>query len=221
MKLLRNPVVVGLLALVALALVGNSIYQQMRRAPRRISSPPTPTASAPAPVTSSIAVTSPKPKPPTNVPLEQSRVTSAGQGPSTNPGLTAIPIERPDAAGLGPVDLDIIHADAARWAQGRRDPFQIRRMAAKPVFPPAREVLALSAIWRQTDSSLAVLNNRIYAAGDRVLRYTLQSIESDRVWVQGPNGLEFLEFKSAPLTRTNLLQNQTPLGSNVGVSTNP
>ena len=61
-------------------------------------------------------------------------------------------------------------------------------------------------------------NNRIYAAGDRVLRYTLSSIEADQVWVQGPNGREAVGFRSVQTVRTNLPQNLS-LGSTMGLST--
>jgi hypothetical protein len=78
---------------------------------------------------------------------------SRNPGASTN-ALLEQPSPLPPRAVLPPLDLDIIHADAPRWAQGRRDPFQIRSLPEKPVYPPAREFLTLSAVWRQTDSSL-------------------------------------------------------------------
>jgi len=209
MKLLRNPVAVAVLAVAALALVGNSVYRQISRQPRR-----GPRVSAPA------AAVAPAPAKPA-MPLAQAAPEKAA--PASAPA-TAITLEKqtmpPAGAPAAGLDLDLIQADAARWAQGRRDPFQIRSMAARPVFPPAREVLTLSAVWRQTDSSLAVLNNRIYAAGDTVLRYTIKSIEPDRVWVQGPNGREMVEFKSAETIRTNT-QPKTALGAKVGAPDNP
>jgi hypothetical protein len=57
------------------------------------------------------------------------------------------------------------------------------------------ELLTLSAIWRQTGSTLAVINKRVFNQGDTILRFTIQSIEVDRVWVDGPNGREAVDFK--------------------------
>ena len=52
---------------------------------------------------------------------------------------------------------------------------------------------------------LAVLNNQVLGVGDDILRFTVQSIEDDRVWVTGPNGREEVEFglPSAPPEQTN------------------
>ena len=55
--------------------------------------------------------------------------------------------------------------------------------------------LTLRGIWHQTGSSLAVINDHVLGKGDGILAFKIESIETDRVWVQGPNGREALEFK--------------------------
>jgi|KBSSwiStaDraftv2_1062776.scaffolds.fasta_scaffold756747_2 hypothetical protein len=194
MKFLRNPITVGILALVAVGMLVHSLYPHLRGRPRRA----TPARSTPAPTPAAAMALTPLEKPTASAPLQTDKA--------------------PTAATAMTMDLDLIRAGADRWLQARRDPFQLRTVAARPMYPPAREVLFLSAVWRQTDSSLAVLNNRIYAAGDRVLRYTLSSIEADQVWVQGPNGREAVGFRSVQTVRTNLPQNLS-LGSTMGLST--
>jgi hypothetical protein len=45
-------------------------------------------------------------------------------------------------------------------------------------------LLKLSGIWRQANSTLAVLNNRVIHEGENILGFTVQTVEGDRVWVQ-------------------------------------
>lgn len=54
----------------------------------------------------------------------------------------------------------------------------------------AQETLVLKAIWLQTGSNLAVINNRIVEEGSSILDYKVDKIESDKVWVTGPIGQE-------------------------------
>jgi hypothetical protein len=105
-------------------------------------------------------------------------------------------------------------------ASPRRDPFQAYDSinVTNRLYPAAWEVLNLTAIWRQTGSSLAVINHRIVGEGDtiiaatnrvpplgrdRVLTFTIQSIEGDRVSVQGPSGREEVEFRAIASFQTN------------------
>src|SRR5207249_7698116 len=92
----------------------------------------------------------------------------------------------------------------------RRDPFQVIGPGSTNLarlYPPVSEVLALTAILRQTGSSLAVINSRIVAEGDTiaaafdsrtggggpgVIRFAVESIEENSVWMQGPSGREEL-----------------------------
>ena len=64
----------------------------------------------------------------------------------------------------------------------------------------------LKAIWHQTGSRLAVINNGIYTEGDLIEGYKLETIESDGVWLRGPTGREGLGFgrpKPTTLSMTN------------------
>ncbi|HEY5912578.1 MAG TPA: hypothetical protein VJA21_18400 [Verrucomicrobiae bacterium] len=62
----------------------------------------------------------------------------------------------------------------------------------------------LNAIWNQTGSRLAVINDRVCAVGDVLVEgYKLIRIERDEVWFQGPyqnERLGFAEPKSASAT---------------------
>jgi len=172
MKLLRHPVVVMLLAVLALALVlKNFVWPFMGRAPR---SPLQPSAATtPASAQSKAA--------PEEQPLLESRA-------------------QPRPARTTDVDLVLLQANSGRWAESpRHDPFQIRRSPAlsstTQIGPPAMELLKLSAVWRQTGSTLAVINDHVVSIGDAILQFRIQTIEADRVWVEGPNGREQVAFK--------------------------
>lgn len=83
-----------------------------------------------------------------------------------------------------------------RWMHGGpRDPFGTRYDSQRQ----AVNVLALKGIWRQTGSNLAVINGTVVAQGERILDFTVEKIEPDRVWVTGPNGREELSFKVHPV----------------------
>lgn len=203
MKVLRNPVAVGLLALVAIGLVANSAIKPLLRSKVRKTFKPATvvqTVSAPA-------------RPVAPPPARDASPTSK----------SAVLLEKA-AETPGGIDLDLVRSRAAHWlAHPRHDPFEIRHIpdtSTNRSYPPAMELLTLTAIWRQTDSSLAVLNNRSYMAGDSVLRFTIKSIENDRVWVQGPNGRESVEFKGdlriVPPAQTNL-QDDALINSSVAV----
>jgi hypothetical protein len=85
-------------------------------------------------------------------------------------------------------------ANAPRWSQSpKRDPFKM--MGARSDGKSARDLLTLGGVLRQSDSTLAVLNNRVLAAGDTILGFRLESVEDQCVWVSGPNGREQVEFK--------------------------
>jgi hypothetical protein len=97
-------------------------------------------------------------------------------------------------------DTNRLRTNSARWTETTlRDPFQVRHLRGGPLgtnaYPPAMELLTLSAIWRQTGGTLAVINKRVFSEGDTILKFTIQHIEGDRVWVDGPNGREALDFQ--------------------------
>ena len=190
MKLFRNPVVAGGLALVAVFMVVQAVNPNLfKKRPAR--QPATAQAPAQAPATAG---------PSTN--LESS--TSA-------PATSTTPI-------VGPVaNIDLSKVGWPTNAAPRRDPFQVINAAStNRLYPPAWQVLELTAIWRQTGGKLAVINRKVLGEGDSLvtdlkgtpaagaiaLRFTIELIEDDLVWVSGPSGREPLEFKPLPPAQT-------------------
>jgi hypothetical protein len=97
-----------------------------------------------------------------------------------------------DHAAVSRIDRDLVLAGADRWMETpRRDPFHnLFQQKSR-----ARELLTLAAVWRQSGSTLAVINNRLLAEGDTILDFKVQKIGEDRVWVEGPDGRQSVEFK--------------------------
>ena len=58
----------------------------------------------------------------------------------------------------------------------------------------------LKAIWAQTGSRVAAINNSVYSEGDHIEELTVERIEDTQVWLKGPEGRELVEFESS---RTN------------------
>lgn len=190
MKLLQNPVVVGSLAVVALALVfRNALAPIWQRAAHR----PTATrAEQPAPVESTANVLPTTPATPEVV-------------VPNRPRLDRI---QPEAS------IDLAQVGWKANGTPRRDPFQINPATITNLarlYPPAGDLFSLKAIWRQTGSSLAVINGRVLNVGDAItalvhsktagepdanLKFQIQSIEDSSVWLEGPGGREQLEFKT-------------------------
>ena len=93
-----------------------------------------------------------------------------------------------------PMEMHAIQKDMDRWVRvPRRDPFQ--HFIAQDGYPGAGAYLTLSAVWRQTGSRLAVINQKVLAEGDTIKDYRLERIEGERVWVHGPVGLEPLDLE--------------------------
>jgi len=197
MKLLRNKYVVIGLAVGALAMLVNSfrpMWQRGRPSTRKTPAP----AQVQAPQTAPTQVASKAPAP---------------------------PVRRPQAEAEQPQrSIDLTRVGWSLEGPPRRDPFQVIGPGSTNLarlYPPVAELLQLSAIWRQTDSRLAVINHRIVGKGDTVvgsapldsraggggqsvLRYTVESIEGDSVWLEGPAGREQLEFGPVvPVSATN------------------
>jgi hypothetical protein len=183
MNLFRNPIVVICLVVVAAALLINSFKPLwQRRGGGRTPAPPPKQVAAPAPA-----------------PLA-----SNAPAPST---ARQAEISQPERS------IDLTQVGWSVDGAPRRDPFQVVVPGATDVarlYPAVSEVLALTAIWHQTGSQLAVINSKVVGVGDAVvasvdnpkgsggksfLRYTVESIYNDTVWLQGPAGREELEFQ--------------------------
>ena len=177
MKLFRNPIAVGVLVALAVAVIVYQFWPMFRPRFAR-SSPPAP---SPAPAATPSAPAKPVP-PPT--------------------GLTAT-----SQVSTSALELAVLEINSVRWAEApRNDPFKVRFYvgAQSTNSRPAMELLTLNAVWQQTnDSPLAVINNHVFSEGDvivlkegnSILEYRLSTIEPDRVWVDGPNGREPVRFK--------------------------
>jgi hypothetical protein len=168
-KLLRNPIAVAILAVLAVAVMGYQFWPMIR--PRFARKAPTP--SSPAPVVAPTAPARPV-KPTADVPA-------------------------PPPAPSNTVEIVILEANSVRWIETpRNDPFKVRFYvsAQGTNSRPAMEVLTLNAIWQQNEGApLAVINNRLLGEGDVILEFKISAIEPDRVWVDGPNGRERIRFK--------------------------
>lgn len=93
-----------------------------------------------------------------------------------------------------PMEVPIIRKQLEQWVKvPKRDPFQ--HFIAQDGYPGAGAYLTLSAVWRQTGSRLAVINQKVLAEGDTINDYRLERIEGERVWVHGPVGLEPLDLE--------------------------
>jgi hypothetical protein len=182
MNLLKNPIVVGILAVVAAALVFYRVaWPLMKHSGSQRQNPP-------AAALSGLPPTTPAPA------TEKKAAEESAAGKMTGTGM----------------ELGTLERDSARWSEARRDPFQ-RKMAATATnqakaYPPAMQLLHLKGVWRQSGSTLAVVNDQVITEGDGILAFTVQSIEDTRIWVTGPNGREAVEFKalSAPPPETGI-----------------
>ncbi|MBX3746239.1 MAG: hypothetical protein KF833_13115 [Verrucomicrobiae bacterium] len=186
MKLLRNPVVVGILATGALAFVVWNIAGPMMKKSRPSRGPAKTAKVTPAKPAASAAKAA---KPPSQA------AGNRGSG-------TGAPVRAEDVA-VRPMDLAAIQARIREWIEApQRDPFERQTaVRARVEGPKAADVLALRAIWRQTGGQFAVINNAVLREGDPVAGYTLERIEGDGVWVSGTNGLERVEFSLVPSRR--------------------
>jgi len=186
MKLLRNPVVVGLLAVVALGVV---LYQVMgAKLFRGRPSAPKPSVAAALPAAPNRAASAPNPG-----------TKAAGSGTSQKqPSFATVPLPRQG------VDASAIEDGFKTWvAAPRRDPFWLLApIVEKPGSFESETnspvaTWTLNAIMNQTDSRLAVIMDQVYRVGDVIQGYKLVRIEQDEVWFQGPTRHERLGFAKA------------------------
>jgi hypothetical protein len=181
MKLLRNPWVTSALVVVAIAMVGYQFLPRGGVNPRGFRAQPTPASAATPPAS--------KPKAPPDARTGNSSVSSEGTAES-------------DALPTRGIDREYASAHFANWVNSpRRDPFLLFDTARdQPMLNGATNspvaTWKLDGIWHQTGGQLAIINNRIYKEGDEVTPgYTLEKIEGNEVWFQGPNRKERLGFR--------------------------
>ena len=194
MNPLRNPIVVGILAVVA---VGVIVYQTFGAkfirpgfAEKKLelgsakSAPPA--APAPAPVKPGVITTIPA---------------------ATYTNL-AEALDLPEE-----VDAATVETRFNTWVSAPlRDPFLLLRRAVEEPSSSLADTNSpvpgwtLTAIWNQTGSRVAVIDTstnsqphqRVYQAGDYVVEnYKVLRIERDEVWIQGPRVNERLGFASS------------------------
>jgi hypothetical protein len=174
LKILQNPIAVGVLALVAVVLLVQQIFWPMIQHSHWMQ---------PEPAAASPAAAAPKPAP------------RPEPGNSTHALAVAVNVMPEFQIDGGPAG-----ASAARAAESpRRDPFQGRMLPTSQAKPneSARELLTFSGFWQQSGTTLAVINNQVVAVGDSVMGFKVESIEHDLVWVDGPNGHEAVGFGGA------------------------
>src|SRR5438874_42575 len=176
MNIFRNKYVVIGLAVAALAMLANSLRPMWQR--RRPAAP-----SAPAPA--------------------QAAAPAAAPVASNAPGSAAARQQVEAVQPARGIDLEQVgwRVDGAP----RRDPFQVMGPAPgnlSRLYPSATELLTLRAIWWQSGTILAEVNNRIVregntitaAKGDAITEFKILNIGAERIWVEGPGGEEQLPF---------------------------
>ena len=187
MKFLGNRGFVIVLAILAVALVSkNLLWPVIRRSFGTRGSTKSAPANVPSPAPAATSPEAAKAGPAT--PASQPAVRHALDKVASlvTPAAKAVP--------QAPMDVHSMRASSPAWiANPLRDPFFVR--AGIKDGRSARELLTLTGTLQQTASTLAVLNNRVLAAGDSILGFKLEAVENDRVWVTGPNGRESVEFK--------------------------
>jgi hypothetical protein len=176
MKFLRNPIVTGVLVVIAVVVVCIQIFPHAHFRFFSVAAPAAPM----------VAMTTPTPAPilatPTSTPLSNKVVAEADIRPKKG------------------VDREFVELNFDGWVQWpQRDPFLI--ITPDPPDLKNRDVdvnspvgsWKLKAIWAQTASKpIAVINSRVYREGDEIQGYKIMKIEGDEVWFQGPRRKERL-----------------------------
>lgn len=176
MKLLQNPWVVGILAMAALFVVFRNTITPLWQRIGQVKD---------------------------NVTALSAEVKAAA---ASEKKTAPAPPLKPEIKPLAGMDLPAIQTNYAHWVDSpRRDPFigQFAPLTRAGSYPPAMQLLTLRGIWRQTGGKLAAINNQILSEGDDVLAFHIETIESDLVWVQGPNGREQVTFPLPGQTNAN------------------
>jgi hypothetical protein len=173
-RFLRNPIVSGILAVVAVLVVayqfaGSNLHFRLGGTAGQVVN-----AIAPALVA---------PSPPTEPPATNQVAEVAGPGPEVA------------------IDRAYLEARFAKWvASPLRDPFLL--FSTDPKDKKDDEEFAspiskwhLNGIWDQTGGKLAVINKRVHRIGDEIEGYKILKIEGEEVWFQGPKRKERLALE--------------------------
>jgi hypothetical protein len=176
MRFLRNPIVSGILAVVAVLVLAYQFtggamarYRPAGITKRLVSELVSATAPAPIPT--------PPPAPVTQ--LEEAPVSPAD------------PI----------IDRSYLEGRFAKWvASPLRDPFLLFSADPKDKkddeeFQSPISKWHLNGIWDQTGGKLAVINKRVHRVGDEIEGYKIVKIEGEEVWFQGPKRKERLALE--------------------------
>ncbi len=190
MNFLKNPIMVSVIAALAAALMIQRVVWPLVQRAGWLQRAPAASVAAPNPSTSVSAVIAERKK----------AAAESGATAKTNGRR---------------MELAAVQSRSDRWKEAlQRDPFKTMTPTGGPAvaaangaaggktnaYPPAAQLLHLKAVWRQSGSTLAVLNDQVIEEGEDILRFTVQAIEDNRVWVTGPNGREEVDFKWFPAT---------------------
>jgi hypothetical protein len=180
LKLLRNPIVTGLLVLAALGMVVYQIYAPRWERSRAI---------VPQPVAAAVAAVAHVLAPPPALAIPH---------PAENPALAELV---PEAS----IDRDFAKTHFDAWVESpSRDPFLL--LGVQPVDPqelgldtnsPIRK-LKYKGMLDQTGGRVAVIDHDVYQRGDEIKGYKIIEISSDEVWFQGPRAKERLGREQLP-----------------------
>ena len=193
MNLLRNPMVTGALAVAAVAMV----FYQFGGA-KRFRSTPKAASSAAAVAPPALATQPGLPGPNAGVASQPDGARSAPTGSNAS----AETAQGPERS----VDREYAATHYKAWVSEsrRRDPFLLIPPSAGDSGPSGTGTNSpvaswkLKAIWNQTGSRLAVINNHVYRVGDQIQGYKIFRIANDEVWFQGPDRKERLGFEPPP-----------------------
>lgn len=178
MKLLQNKFAVILLAVLALGLLfRNIVWPLMKvRYPARPAAAATPSVAPVAAQRTAASI-------PTPATATAAKVQSSSEQAADAPVPTVPSMNVAEAS-----------AHSGQWLLSpKRDPFKLSGGPSDG--KAARDLLTLRGVLRQTQSTLVVLNNQVLSVGDSILGFKIESIEDQRVWVNGPNGREQVEFQ--------------------------
>jgi hypothetical protein len=175
---MRSPIFVGILVVLAIAMIFFNVVWPLVKKPGRPKPGPAPAKQVqPA---KKLLVNTPKQ---TGAPIRK----LAAKFSSDETNATEVV--------WGSIDVPAVWSQSVRWVNApKRDPFHDRRGDKGK---SAQDMFTLKAIYHQTGSTLAVLNDRVISEGERIQEFDVVEIAGDRVWLQGPYGREDVRFKTA------------------------